>query len=121
MTWTNSIRTAVMAAVLASAGFGQNQTANQQKTGMTPTDPRALQQMDKGQQPGTLENAAPNYGREMPNQALSGNTPETNSTLQQGGSRERDFELGWLGLLGLAGLFGMGRGSVKHHDLHSRP
>ena len=121
MTWMNSIRTAVMAAVLASAGFGQNQTANQQKTGMTPTDPRAIQQMHNGQQPGAMEKAVPNYGREMPNQALSGNTPETNSTLQQRDSRNTDFELGWLGLLGLAGLFGMGRGTAKHHDLHSRP
>ena len=121
MTWTNSIRTAVMAAVLASAGFGQNQTANQQQIGMTPTDPRAIQQMDNGQQPGAMEKAVPNYGREMPNRALSGKTQETNSTRQGGGRRDTSFELGWLGLLGLAGLFGIGRGSTLRHDMHSRP
>lgn len=35
MTLTTSIRAAVMAAVLASAGFGQSQTPSQQETGMT--------------------------------------------------------------------------------------
>jgi len=82
MTFTSSIRAAVMAAVLASAGFGQSQTANQRETGMAPTDPRAIQQIDKTAQPRAVKEAVPGYGREVPNTALSGNTPETNSTLQ---------------------------------------
>ena len=130
MTLSSSIRVAVMAAVLSSAGFGQDRPANHRDGGMSPTDPAAQQQMTR---PGDSSGRqAPGYSEEVPNRALSGNTPETNSTLQQDGKEgNTGFELGWLGLLGLAGLFGIGRGSAnmrrapgndQHtHDMHSRP
>ena len=127
MSLTTSIRAAVMAAVLASAGFGQSQTSNNRELGMTPTDPRALQRMDRTGQPGAVKEAIPRYGDEVPNRSpLTGNTPETNSTLQETGvDGDTGFELGWLGLLGLAGLFGLGRGSTDMrrapgNELHER-
>lgn len=127
MCFTTSIRAAVMAAILASAGFGQSQTANERELGMTPTDPRALQRMDNAGQPGAVRDAIPRYGDEVANRSpLTGNTPETNSTLQKTSvDGDASFELGWLGLLGLAGLFGLGRGSANvrrapGNELHER-
>jgi hypothetical protein len=54
----------------------------------------------------------PGFGKEVENKALSGDTPETNSTLQKDrdGNMGKEY-FGWIGLLGLAGLFGLGRGS----------
>jgi hypothetical protein len=112
MTFFRSIRVAVMAAVLASAGFGQERPANTRDAGMSPTDPAAHQQMlNPGQADGRVE---PGRTPQIPNYGAPGNTPETNSSLQSDHGREGNlgFNLGWLGLLGLAGLFGLGRGSM---------
>ena len=59
-------------------------------------------------QTGLPNNAAAN---DQKNTALSGNTPETNSTMQKTRSGNLGIELGWLGVFGLAGLFGLSRGT----------
>ena len=59
-------------------------------------------------QTGLPNNAARN---DQPNTALSGNTPQTNSSMQQTRNGNLGVNYGWLGVLGLAGLLGLGRRS----------
>jgi MYXO-CTERM domain-containing protein len=78
----------------------------------------------------TAQTAEPYHGQtdvpnkaaanDQPNTALSGNTPRTNSTMQQTRDGNMGFDLGWLGLLGLGGLLGLRRGSSteSHEDIH---
>jgi MYXO-CTERM domain-containing protein len=60
-------------------------------------------------------NAAAN---DQPNTAVSGNTPETNSSLQENRSGNMGFNPGWLGLLGLGGLLGLRRGGTQTEHTH---
>ena len=53
----------------------------------------------------------PGFSEHVPNKVQSGNTPKTNSTLQEDRNGVGTHYLGWLGLLGLAGLFGLSRGT----------
>lgn len=81
-------------------------------TAMEPDDPYQRQRFgnNMGQvNPQNAPESNPGYGREQPNYA-AGNTPQTNSTLQQDQSGTMSgFNPGWFGLLGLAGLFGLKR------------
>lgn len=100
MKTANLIRTIALSSLLASGAYAQ-QRANEPYHGQTSVP----------------NNAAANN---QPNQALSGNTPETNSTLQTNREGNAGFNPGWLGLFGLAGLFGLRRGNTEtiDHQLH---
>jgi hypothetical protein len=105
MSLCKNLRIAVLATGMAVAAGAQTTGTNQHATGLPDDAAREAVRNDEV------------------NRALSGNTPETNSTMQRSTDGDQGFDLGWLGLLGLAGLFGLGRGSrnrVDHvHDTHS--
>lgn len=69
-------------------------------------------------QTGLPNNAAAN---DQPNTALSGNTPQTNSSMQKTRDGNLGIEFGYLGLLGLFGLLGLGirNGTNEPHDVRT--
>jgi MYXO-CTERM domain-containing protein len=111
MRLANTLRITVAALVLVAGSATAQQPTN--KSG-PPTDTKEEQQLENRTGSVVPENAPkwnPGFADQVPNRELSGNTPQTNSTLQE---TRKDFStsyFGWLGLLGLAGLFGLSRGS----------
>jgi hypothetical protein len=68
-------------------------------------------------QPSTEMDKHPGFHDEIPNKAMSGDRPATNSTLQKDRAGDMGSEyLGWIGLVGLAGLFGLSRGTNSAPD-----
>jgi MYXO-CTERM domain-containing protein len=115
MNTANLIRSLVMGSVLA---LGVSAQTTPDSEAIAREHVKAQSQAE-GNVPYKGRTAVPNDAadNDTANYALSGKTPETNSTLQK--SREdMGFDLGWLGLFGLAGLFGLRRGNTARTTTH---
>jgi hypothetical protein len=101
------LRSATLGVALAAGLLAQSNAPEQPARSTPPNAPYHGQT-------GLPNNAAAN---DQPNTALSGNTPETNSSLQQTRNGNQGIEIGWLGALGLLGLLGFARS--RNTELHT--
>jgi hypothetical protein len=115
----NIITGVVTMAFAATLAVGQTRYGNKNDTavGQNATA-QGTQAVQQGNQtvtelpPPNAPTYNPGFADEVPNKELSGNTPRTNSTLQEDGDGNMGADyFGWLGLIGLAGLFGLSRGT----------
>lgn len=110
------IRNTVLRAGSLTAVLALSLAAQEPAAGTAAAGNDAAQRQAQGSQVGNPAPQAapatnPGPGQQVPNQALSGSTPATNSSLQGNPSGSMGIDLGWVGLFGLAGLFGLRRGA----------
>lgn len=105
------LRTGCLAATLTLSLAAQQPAAGTAAAGNDASQRQAQGNQVGNPNPQSAPATNPGPGQQVPNQALSGSTPATNSSLQGNPSGSMGIDLGWVGLFGLAGLFGLRRGS----------